>query len=109
MIWAVLPLVLTIGALVEAIRSHEEDIRHLPKEAWIIVILFVPLAGPIAWLCAGCRRTPAPSDRGRLNRVAGVEAPPSAEFLRQVRERAEEQRRRAREMGKWEGSGEGSS
>ena len=52
-----LPLLLELGlliyCLIDCIQSGEEEIRNLPKWAWIILILLFPLVGGIAWLVAG--------------------------------------------------------
>jgi hypothetical protein len=50
-------LVLMVWCLVEAVSTDESRIRHLPKFWWILLILFFPLAGSIAWLAAGRPRT----------------------------------------------------
>jgi hypothetical protein len=50
---ALLSLALTIYCLLDAIQTESADIRNLPKVGWLVVILFVPLVGPAAWLIAG--------------------------------------------------------
>jgi hypothetical protein len=104
------PLVLAIYCLINAITSRADDIRHLPKVAWILLILFFPFLGSIAWLAAGRpvaakpRRFERPAtgfpEYDRPGRAAAVDPEADAEFLRKVRERAEEQRRRAKEQEK---------
>jgi hypothetical protein len=57
-----LVLALWIYAFVDCLNTPEEDVRGMPKVAWVIVILLFGevLVGPIAWLIAGrVRRTPA--------------------------------------------------
>lgn len=106
----VVPLVLGIYCLISAIVSRDEDIRHLPKVAWILLILFFPFVGSIAWLAAGrpvaARQNPSPYERAtpefpeydRPGRAAALDPEADAEFLRKIRERAEEQRRKARKQ-----------
>lgn len=104
------PLVLAIYCLVNAITSRPDDIRHLPKVAWILLILFFPFLGSIAWLLAGRPVAPRPRpyerpatafpEYDRPGRAAAVDPEADAEFLRRVRERAEEQRRKAKEQEK---------
>ena len=53
-------LVLTIYALVDCIQTEESRQRNLPKVLWLLLILIVPLVGPIAWFLAG-----RPGRRGR--------------------------------------------
>jgi hypothetical protein len=51
-----LPILLAIYALVDCIQTEESEIRGLPKIAWILLIVFVGVIGPIAWLIAGRAR-----------------------------------------------------
>jgi hypothetical protein len=50
-------LALVIFALVDVITSNDGQIKHLPKFAWILLIVFLPLIGSIVWLIAGRDRT----------------------------------------------------
>lgn len=43
-------LVLSVYALFSCIQTRDEDVPHLPKLVWIVLIVFVPFAGPITWL-----------------------------------------------------------
>ncbi len=61
-------LALTVYALFSCIQTRTEDVPYLPKLVWLVLIVFVPFAGPIVWLLmsrnAGrserpVRRTPA--------------------------------------------------
>jgi hypothetical protein len=54
-------LVLTIYALVECIQTEPSRQRNLPKALWLLLILVLPLLGPIAWFLAG---RPGPAGRG---------------------------------------------
>ena len=84
------------------VGTDESRIRHLPKIAWILLVLFFPLAGSIAWIAAGRPRGPRRRTEGspafpeydRPGRAAATDPAQDEEFLRKVRERAEEQRRR---------------
>lgn len=109
LLFFLVPLVLGVFCLVEAISSRDDEVRHLSKVWWILLILFFPFVGSIAWLAAG-RPVRAPRRLGPHARSAGAfpeydrpgrfaAADPEADeaFLSQVRERAEEQRRLARE------------
>lgn len=86
-------VVLFVYCLLNLATTPARDVRALPKALWFVVLL-VPLVGPIAWLLCGRpqratrRSTPAP-DRA---------APDDDEdFLRELRRRADDQRRRARD------------
>jgi hypothetical protein len=106
----VVPLVLMVFCLIDAITSRDDEVRHLGKVWWILLVLFFPLAGSIAWLVAGRptgalprrpaheRATPGYPEYDRPGRMAAGDPAADAEFLRKVRERAEEQRRRAAEQ-----------
>ena len=119
LLFYVVPLVLTIYCLVEAITSKEEDVRHLSKVIWILLILFFPVVGSIAWLAAGRpakavprrppheRTAPGFPEYDRPGRAAAADPRADAEFLRKVRERAEEQRRRAAEQKRLEAGDDG--
>jgi hypothetical protein len=96
---------LWVFCLVDAIGAPSASVRNLPKVAWILLILFFPLVGSIAWLAAGRpdtsarrrsaheRDAPAFPEYNRPGRAAAVDPEKDEEFLRQVRERAEAQRR----------------
>jgi hypothetical protein len=102
-------LVLWIFCVFDVITSRADEVRHLPKWGWLVLVLFFPLVGSLVWLMAGRpRRTstrsraherPAPAfpEYDRPGRAAAVDAEADEEFLRRCRERAEEQRRRHQE------------
>ncbi|HEX5919593.1 MAG TPA: PLD nuclease N-terminal domain-containing protein [Nocardioides sp.] len=104
------PLVLALYCLIDAISSRDDEVRHLSKVWWILLVLFFPFVGSIAWLVAGRpQRRPrrhGPHERSagafpeydRPGRFAASDPAADEEFLKRVRERAEEQRRRAREQ-----------
>lgn len=96
-----------IFCLVEVISSNEGEIRNLPKLWWLVIVLLFPLAGSLAWLVAGRpqvaagrsrleRAVPEYREYDRPGRAAAVEPEDDEQFLRRVRERAEEQRRNYR-------------
>jgi hypothetical protein len=97
---------LWVFCLVEAISTPDVRMRNLPKVAWVLIVLLFPLVGSIAWLVAGRPesrpRGPSAHDRSvpdfpeydRPGRAAAVDPEKDEEFLRQIRARAEEQRKR---------------
>lgn len=98
-------LVLSIFCLVQVLTSRDDEIRNLPKIVWLLLILIFPLVGSVVWLAAGRPVYGAPSrtavqfpEYDRPGRNAAPNPDDDAEFLRKVRERAEEQRRRAAEQ-----------
>ena len=104
----VLVLALCVYCLIDVIGRSSDEVRNLPKVAWILLVLFFPLVGSIAYFAAGrplssTRRSPheraAPEfpEYDRPGRAAATKPESDEEFLRKVRERAEEQRRIHRE------------
>jgi hypothetical protein len=109
LVFGLVGLCLWVYCLIEVIRSDEGAIRHLPKMAWLLIVLLFPLAGSLVWLAVGRPVTTAGTPRferavpqypeyDRPGRAAATSPQADEEFLRRVRERAEEQRRRYREQ-----------
>lgn len=104
-----LVLALDIFCLIDVLLSRDDEVRNLPKIAWLLLILLFPPIGSIAWLAAGRpqhgpgprsayeRAMPHYPEYDRPGRAAGLTPESDEEFLRRVRERAEEQRRKAAE------------
>jgi hypothetical protein len=48
-------LALWIYAFIDCLNTPEEEVRHLPKVVWVIIVLLFGevLIGPIAWLAVG--------------------------------------------------------
>lgn len=108
---------LWVFCLVDAITADEGGIRYLPKIVWILLVIFLPLAGSLAWLLAGrpvggpiwggsggggasryrASRSAFPEYETRPGRQVAQNPDADDEFLRQCRARAEEQRRIERE------------
>ncbi len=105
----VVPLALTIYALVDCIQTDESETRGLPKPFWVLIILFGWLPGSIAWLVAGRpRRGPAGAPRPPARATAPDDDP---EFLARLREQRlkkweAELRRREEELRKERPEGE---
>ncbi|MEU5330226.1 PLD nuclease N-terminal domain-containing protein [Streptomyces parvus] len=59
----IVPLALTIYAFIDCLNTSEEDTKHLPKIAWVFIILLFWIVGPVVWLVAG---------KNRHNRAAGA-------------------------------------
>ncbi|MGA5520397.1 PLD nuclease N-terminal domain-containing protein [Streptomyces pseudogriseolus] len=53
------PLALSVYAFIDCISTKDDDIRHMPKPLWAILVLLFPLVGSISWLIAGKKRQPA--------------------------------------------------
>ncbi|MET9329032.1 PLD nuclease N-terminal domain-containing protein [Tsukamurella sp. NPDC003166] len=102
-------MLLWVAALVDVIASDEFRVRHLPKVGWLIIVIIIPFAGSLIWFLMG-RPVGGGGRGGAPSRTAGFPeyerpgrhiaqyADDDDEFLRQCRERAEQQRRRAKEL-----------
>jgi hypothetical protein len=99
-----LVLILWVYCLVDVITAREDSVRNLAKTWWLLIVFFFPLAGSIAWFVAGrpVADRPLTREQGaapnypeyeRRGRFAAGDPEKDDEFLRKVRERAEEQRR----------------
>ncbi|MFF4247508.1 PLD nuclease N-terminal domain-containing protein [Streptomyces sp. NPDC001822] len=86
-----LPLALTIYAFIDCLNTPEDEAKHLPKVAWIFIILLFWIVGPIVWLAAGKLRTPptggrTPSEWHRSHRTTWVAPDDNPDFLKSLRE-----------------------
>ncbi|MFZ2241355.1 MAG: PLD nuclease N-terminal domain-containing protein [Gordonia amarae] len=102
-------LAVLILTLIDIIRAEEGAIHGIPKLAWIMLVVVIPIIGALLWIGFG---RPTADDiaaeparpRGEFpeydhpHRARAVDPDADREFLRQVRARAEEQRRKAREQ-----------
>ncbi|MFW6691450.1 PLD nuclease N-terminal domain-containing protein [Streptomyces sp. MAR4 CNX-425] len=63
-----LPVFLILGvviyAAIDCATTKKEDAKHLPKVAWIVLIVLFPLLGSLGWLFAGKNRRPAAAGGG---------------------------------------------
>jgi hypothetical protein len=108
LLFGLVTLALWVFCLVEVIGTDEGAIRNLPKVGWLLIVLLFPFAGSVAWLAVGRpvaagrspyeRQQPQYPEYDRPGRASATNPEDDEAFLRQVRERAEEQRRRYREQ-----------
>ncbi|PZT68861.1 hypothetical protein DN402_15145 [Streptomyces sp. SW4] len=78
------PLALSVYAFIDCISTKDEDVRHMPKPLWAILVLLFPLVGSISWIIAGKKRSALPGpDRARRQWVAPDDNP---EFLKSLGE-----------------------
>jgi hypothetical protein len=103
-------IALWIFCVVDTITTPENQVRNLPKLAWVFIVLLFLDIGAIAWLIVGRPWNKVPANRtvgrgapaapragGRAQATQRVASNPDddEEFLAGLRKRAEEQRRRA--------------
>lgn len=107
---AVVDLLLFVYAFLDVLRTPAEQCRELPKVLWLM-LCFVPIIGPIAWLVLGRPQGPArslpykgntgiPPEYDRPGRATAANPDDDAIFLAQLKERAEQQRKKAVEQAK---------
>ena len=85
-----LVLALWIYAFIDCLNTPEEEVRHLPKVVWVIIVLLFGevLIGPVAWLVAGKARTAAAGGAlglGRRGSGGWVAPDDNPEFLNSLR------------------------
>jgi Phospholipase_D-nuclease N-terminal len=96
---AAVQLVLLVLALISSLSARR--VRNLPRAVWVLVILLIPLIGPVSYFAWG-RPVDPPHERGPAPRSKPRPASPDddADFLRSV---DTEQSRRDRELlAQWE-------
>lgn len=96
---AAVQLVLLVLALIGSLSA--DRVRNLPRALWVLVILLVPLLGPLAYFVWG-RPVPPPREGGPIRRSGPRPTSPDddPEFLRSM---DTEQSRRDRELlAQWE-------
>ena len=84
----IIPLALTIYAAIDCLRTPDDEVKHLPKAIWLIIVLLIWVAGPIIWLVAG-------RDRGLARPAQGRPLAPDddPEFLRRLGEHRSDEHR----------------
>lgn len=87
----IVPLALTIYAFIDCLNTSEEDTKHLPKIAWVFIILLFWIVGPVVWLVAGkaCRNAATgtgPSSWQRGRRQQWVAPDDNPDFLKSLKD-----------------------
>lgn len=94
---------LTLYTLLDALRTHQDQMRTFPKWLWIIAVIFFPVVGPLLWLLLGRpRAVRAPKTQqgsGFTSSRRGTPPPATSspdddeEYLRWLKAKAERERR----------------
>ena len=94
---------LTLYTLLDALRTHQDQMRTFPKWLWIIAVIFFPVVGPLLWLLLGrprAVRAPKPQQGGGFTGSRRGTPPPATsspdddeEYLRWLKTKADRQRR----------------
>lgn len=107
---AVIYVLIIVVVLVDIVFTDGRTVRGVPKPVWALLSMALPLVGPIAWVALG-RPQKDEAHKGKAQE-GGTEKPratsgsapamdvdtQAALFSAQARERAEQQRRIAREQ-----------
>lgn len=102
-------LVLWVFCVADCIISDEARVRSLPKLLWLLIVLVLPDVGSVLWLALGrpkgaARSMPykgsagVPTEYDQPERAVATNPDDDAAFLRQLRDRAEQQRRSAEQQ-----------
>ncbi|WP_017585164.1 PLD nuclease N-terminal domain-containing protein [Nocardiopsis ganjiahuensis] len=106
----VMSIAFWVYVLFDVVGSDAQRVRLLPKPAWAVIVLLLPKIGAALWfvlgrpprdaaLAGGPAGPPPPfPEYEHPGRARAVSPEEDEAFLRRCRERAEEQRRRAREF-----------
>jgi hypothetical protein len=100
--------ILLVFCLIDCILADDARVRNLPKWAWILLVIVVPLVGGIGWLVAGRPlNTPASTPPRRRTGAGEWEQPPAVrtkapdddpEFLASLKRSTD----RERKLKQWE-------
>ncbi|MER5872126.1 PLD nuclease N-terminal domain-containing protein [Streptomyces sp. NPDC002044] len=87
-------IALTIYTFIDCLNTPEEEVKHLPKVVWVIIILLFSIVGPVVWLFAGKKRAAVGGGGfggGRARRAQWVAPDDNPEFLKSLRDEQDEQ------------------
>ena len=92
----VVVVILTVYAVVDCALFDRNRIRGVPRWAWILMIVFLPVLGAVLWLVIGRgRRSNAANTGGRVIRSMAPDDDP--DFLRGL-DRVKDQDQRIRDL-----------
>lgn len=80
----IVPLAITIYAVIDAIQTENARVLYLPKLVWIVLILLFTPIGGIAWLVTGRQRGPQSGQRGPNYPAAPRGPDDDPDFLRNL-------------------------
>jgi hypothetical protein len=81
-----LMLALTIYAFIDCLNTPEEEVKHLPKVVWVLIILIFTIVGPVVWLVAGKQRHAVPGSRSSAGSRGWVAPDDNPDFLRSLKD-----------------------
>jgi hypothetical protein len=87
-------LLFTVFVTVFAASAKKNEVRNLPKWAWIVICLFVPVVGGLLYLVLG-RPIGGPKNRFGKTKIVAPDDDPT--FLRDLSEKLEKEKPKAKE------------
>jgi phospholipase D-like protein len=81
-----LMLALTIYAFIDCLNTPEEEVKHLPKVVWVLIILIFTIVGPVVWLVAGKQRHAVPGSHSSAGSRGWVAPDDNPDFLRSLKD-----------------------
>ncbi|MFT4158044.1 MAG: PLDc N-terminal domain-containing protein [Microbacterium sp.] len=78
LLFSFLVIALMIGALIDIITRDDSQVRFLPKMAWIIIVILLPLIGSVLWFTIGREYAASGIRMPRMPRRAQHPTPPPA-------------------------------
>lgn len=90
-----LVLAIWIFAFIDCLNTPENEVRKLPKLAWVFIVLLFGqvLIGPVAWFLVGRPRRNAPYGAQRPQERRWVAPDDNPDFLKSLGEEDERRRR----------------
>jgi hypothetical protein len=82
-------LLFTVFVTVFAASAKKNEVRNLPKWAWIVICLFVPVVGGLLYLVLG---RPVGGTKNRFGRTKIVAPDDDPSFLRDLSEKLDKQK-----------------
>jgi hypothetical protein len=82
-------LLFTVFVTVFAASAKKNEVRNLPKWAWIVICLFVPIVGGLLYLVLG---RPIGGPKNRFGRTKIVAPDDDPTFLRDLSEKLDKQK-----------------
>ncbi len=94
---ALATVALSVYAIVDCVTTPSSRMNHLPKPVWLLLVIVLPIAGPVAWLVLGKNRSEpgrrvgiaagersGPGASGRAHPTRPIAPDDDAEFLAQL-------------------------
>jgi hypothetical protein len=100
-LFVILPVIaagMLIFAVIDLIRIENERVRGIPKAAWVVIVVLLPIIGPLLWFIIGRERFGRVRAPGPAAPVAPDDDPAFLTSLGRDREQEERIRRLEQEL-----------